>query len=141
MSHDGFTLLDLLSHDERHNHANGENNRDGTATTSASTAGPKERATPAIQALRGRLQRALLATLLLAQGTPMLCAGDELGHRQGGNNNPYCQDNELTWIDWSEADDDLIEFTGRLIALRRRLLPLANRWTTGKAGPARPHRC
>ena len=79
------------------------------------------------------LQRALLATMLLAQGTPMLAAGDELGHTQGGNNNPYCQDNETTWIDWARADAPLIDFTAHVLALRRRLLPLGERWYTGLA--------
>jgi glycogen operon protein len=81
--------------------------------------------------VRGRLQRALLATTLLALGTPMLAAGDELGHTQGGNNNPYCQDNPTTWIDWSSADADLVAFTARVLALRRQALPLGNRWYDG----------
>ena len=82
-------------------------------------------------ARRARLKRALLATVLLAQGTPMLAAGDELGHTQGGNNNPYCQDNPITWIDWARADESLIDFTAHVLALRRQLLPLAGRWYTG----------
>jgi glycogen operon protein len=69
--------------------------------------------------------------MLFAQGTPMIAAGDELGHSQGGNNNPYCQDNATSWIDWSLADDDLVEFTARLIALRRRWLPLGSTWLDG----------
>ncbi len=81
--------------------------------------------------LRARLKRALLATLLLAQGTPMLAAGDELGHTQHGNNNAYCQDNATSWIDWAQADEALIDYTAHLLALRRRLLPLAPRWYTG----------
>jgi glycogen operon protein len=80
---------------------------------------------------RRRLQRCLLATVLLSQGTPMLAAGDELGHTQRGNNNPYCQDNEITWIDWPNADQPLIEYTAHLLALRKRLLPLGLRWYTG----------
>ncbi|MFZ2651905.1 MAG: glycogen debranching enzyme GlgX, partial [Burkholderiaceae bacterium] len=86
---------------------------------------------PRVQQLRGRLQRALLATELLAQGTPMLAAGDEFGHTQGGNNNPYCQDNATTWIAWDKLDADLLAFTERVLALRRQALPLANRWYDG----------
>jgi len=85
------------------------------------------------------LQRALLATTLLAQGTPMLCAGDELGHSQGGNNNPYCQDNATTWINWTLADPALIAFTARVLRLRHALLPLGHQWYSGlptARGPA-----
>ena len=137
VSHDGFTLRDLLSYAERHNLANGEDNRDGTGNNlsfNAGVEGPSDDA--GVNALRGRLQRALLATTLLAQGTPMLCAGDELGHTQGGNNNPYCQDSEITWIDWSAADVDLIAFTSRVCSLRRAAQPFANHWYSGKAGTA-----
>ena len=132
VSHDGFTLLDLLSYNQRHNLANGENNRDGHGHNLSFNCGV-EGATDDFEtnALRGRLQRALLATTLLAQGTPMLCAGDELGHTQQGNNNPYCQDNATTWIDWDHADDDLIAFTTHVISLRKRLLPLSNHWYSG----------
>ena len=132
VSHDGFTLHDLVSHDLRHNHANGEDNRDGhghNLSWNCGWEGPTS--DPAVLQLRARLKRALLATVLLAQGTPMLAAGDELGHTQGGNNNPYCQDNAITWINWAEADQTLIEFTAHLLALRRRLMPLADRWYTG----------
>ena len=83
-------------------------------------------------ARRARLKRALLATLLLAQGTPMLAAGDEIGHSQRGNNNPYCQDNEITWLDWDAADQDLTDFVARLIGLRKRLLPLGPTWYNGR---------
>jgi glycogen operon protein len=134
VSHDGFTLADLVSFAERHNHANGEHNSDGTThnlSANFGVEGPTDDA--AINAVRGRVRRALLATVLLAQGTPMLAAGDELGHTQHGNNNPYCQDNETTWIDWARADETLIEFTGRLAALRRSLLPFALRWYDGAA--------
>ena len=129
VSHDGFTLRDLVSYDLRHNQANGEDNRDGHQHNLSWNCGV-EGATddPAVLALRARLQRALLATLLLSQGTPMLAAGDELGHSQGGNNNPYCQDNATTWIDWSRADELLIDFCARLIALRHRVLPLGEHW-------------
>ncbi|MEO5732884.1 MAG: glycogen debranching protein GlgX [Rubrivivax sp.] len=134
VSHDGFTLADLVSHDHRHNEANGEHNRDGTASNlswNCGVEGPTDDA--AIVELRGRLQRALLATVMLSQGTPMLAAGDELGHKQRGNNNPYCQDNDTTWIDWSAADPDLLEFTVRLLRLRSRQLPRGPRWFTGVA--------
>ncbi|WP_029523883.1 glycogen debranching protein GlgX [Polaromonas glacialis] len=132
VSHDGFTLLDLVSHNERHNEANGEDNRDGhgnNLSNNCGAEGPTDDEN--INELRGRMQRALLATTLLAQGTPMLCAGDELGHSQQGNNNPYCQDNEITWIDWAQADDDLIDFTAWVLSLRRQLLPFGNHWYSG----------
>jgi glycogen debranching enzyme len=132
VSHDGFTLHDLVSYDLRHNHANGEDNRDGhghNLSWNCGTEGPTT--DPEVLTRRARLKRALLATVLLAQGTPMLAAGDELGHTQGGNNNPYNQDNETTWINWAQADDTLIEYTANLVALRKRLLPLAPRWYTG----------
>ncbi len=142
MSHDGFTLLDLLSHNERHNHANGEHNRDGhrrNLSFNCGVEGPTD--DPAVQALRGRLQRALLASTLLAQGTPMLAAGDELGHRQRGNNNPYCQDNELTWIDWLAADADLIEFTARLIGAASAPAAVCQPLVQRQARSARSDRC
>jgi glycogen operon protein len=135
VSHDGYTLADLVSYDLRHNEANGENNRDGhghNLSWNCGWEGPTQ--DPEVLGRRARLQRALLATVLLAQGTPMLAAGDELGHSQGGNNNPYCQDNPITWIDWSRADQSLIAYTAHLLALRRRLLPLAGRWYTGLQG-------
>ena len=132
VSHDGFTLLDLLSHDVRHNEANLEGNRDGHAHNLSWNCGWEGPTTdPGVQRLRARLQRALLATVLLSQGTPMLAAGDELGHTQRGNNNPYCQDNDTTWIDWSAADGALVAFTAHVIGVRRRLLPMAPRWYTG----------
>jgi len=129
VSHDGFTLRDLVSYDLRHNQANGEDNRDGhghNLSWNCGFEGPTD--DPDVLARRARLQRALLATLLLSQGTPMLAAGDELGHSQGGNNNPYCQDNPTTWIDWPTADEALTDFCARLIALRRQLQPLADVW-------------
>jgi glycogen operon protein len=132
ISHDGFTLRDLVSYQRKHNDANGEHNRDGTSNNlsfNAGVEGPSD--DPGVQRTRARLARAVLATTLLAQGTPMLSAGDELGHTQGGNNNPYCQDSPTTWIDWSQADDDLIAFTSRVIALRRSAQPFANRWYDG----------
>jgi len=129
-AHDGFTLRDLVSYRHKHNEANGEANNDGhhaNYSVNCGIEGPMPDA--AINAERGRLARALLATLLVAQGTPMLAAGDELGHSQQGNNNAYCQDNALAWIDWSRADADLIAFVARLTALRRELPALRQaRW-------------
>ena len=121
--HDGFTLPDLVSYDEKHNAANGEDNRDGAdhnISWNCGYEGPTDDA--AINGLRRRQQRNFLATLLLSQGTPMLLAGDELGRTQQGNNNSYCQDNELSWLDWAagEAAHELREFVQRLIALRKR---------------------
>jgi len=134
-AHDGFTLRDLLSFEHKHNHANGEHNRDGHGHNLGWNCG-QEGATqdPRIQAVRQALARALLGSLLLAQGTPMLLAGDELGHSQQGNNNAYCQDNTLTWLDWDTADADLQATVARLIRLRREYLGarLAHWWE----GPA-----
>jgi glycogen operon protein len=134
VSHDGFTLRDLLSYDLRHNLANGENNRDGSAhnlSWNCGVEGPTD--DPQVQALRKRLQRALLATTLLAQGTPMLASGSEAGHSQRGNNNAYCQDNALSWIDWAAGDGELVEFSARLIELRRRWMPFGADWFEGQA--------
>jgi len=134
VSHDGFTLRDLVSYNQRHNEANGENNRDGhndNLSFNCGMEGPSD--DPMVTTLRDRLQRVLLANTLLAQGTPMLCAGDELGHSQGGNNNPYCQDNATTWIDWSAPDNDLLAFTQHLLTLRHQLQPFANKWYSGVA--------
>jgi glycogen debranching enzyme len=133
-AHDGFTLRDLVSYNIKHNDANGENNRDGHGHNLSWNCGEEgDSHNPQVLSRRAALQRALLATLMLSQGTPMLCAGDELGHSQGGNNNPYCQDNATTWIDWSMADENLIAFTVLLIQLRRGWLPMANRWLLGEA--------
>ena len=134
ISHDGFTLRDLLSYNQRNNLANGEDNRDGQGNNlnfNCGAEGPSE--APTVNRMRARLQRALLTTLMFAQGTPMLCAGDEIGHTQGGNNNPYCQDNKLTWIDWENIDTDLLAFTQYLISLRQQLRPFANQWYRGVA--------
>ncbi len=122
-AHDGFTLHDLVSYNDKHNEANGEDNRDGAqSTTCPGTAASKGRPTiPKVRALRARQKRNLLATLFLSQGVPMLLAGDEMGRTQHGNNNAYCQDNEISWIDW-ELDAEgrsLLAFTQRVIALRR----------------------
>ncbi|MDB5814530.1 MAG: isoamylase [Rhodocyclales bacterium] len=140
VSHDGFTLRDVVSYNERHNQANGENNRDGHGNNMSNNCGVEGPSNdPAVIALRGKFQRALLATTLLAQGTPMLAAGDELGHTQDGNNNPYCQDNAITWIDWSRADDDLIDFCAWLLSLRRQALPFDNHWYSGLTDPLGLH--
>jgi glycogen operon protein len=118
--HDGFTLHDLVSYNDKHNEANGESNNDGenhNRSWNHGAEGPT--GDPAINALRARQQRNFLTTLLLSQGVPMLLAGDEIGRTQRGNNNAYCQDNELSWIDWENADLDLLYFTVSLLAFRR----------------------
>ncbi|MGH8737131.1 MAG: glycogen debranching protein GlgX [Burkholderiales bacterium] len=121
-AHDGFTLADLVSYNDKHNEANGEDNRDGhnnNISWNCGVEGPSD--DPVILGLRARQRRNFLATLLLSQGAPMLLAGDELGRSQQGNNNAYCQDNELNWLDWtpSKEKDDFIGFIARLTALRR----------------------
>ena len=119
--HDGFTLDDLVSYNQKHNEANGEDNRDGTDDNRSWNCGVEGPTTdPQVLALRARQKRALLLTLLLSTGVPLLCGGDELGRTQQGNNNAYCQDNEITWFDWSTMDSELLQFTRDLIALRRR---------------------
>ncbi|TNE61182.1 MAG: glycogen debranching enzyme GlgX [Alphaproteobacteria bacterium] len=119
-SHDGFTLHDMVSYAHKHNDANGEGNRDGHGENLSDNMGHEgPTAAAAILAARTRRKRALLATLMFSQGTPMLLAGDEMGNSQGGNNNAYCQDNETTWLDWAQADEGLTGFTAGLIAFRR----------------------
>jgi isoamylase len=119
-AHDGFTLRDLVSYNQKHNEANGEGNKDGTDDNRSWNHGIEgPTGDPEINALRARQQRNFLATLLLSQGAPMLLGGDELGRTQRGNNNAWCQDNELSWFRWNEADPELLDFTRRLIALRR----------------------
>ncbi|SEQ13431.1 glycogen operon protein [Solimonas aquatica] len=123
-AHDGFTLRDLTSYNVKHNLANGEDNRDGNDRNDSYNWGIEgETGNEAVLAQRARIQRAMLATLLFSQGTPMLLAGDEFGHTQQGNNNAYCQDNELSWLDWSLPDSppgaELLEFSRRLLELRR----------------------
>jgi glycogen operon protein len=118
-AHDGFTLRDLVSYNEKHNEANGEDNNDGESNNQSwncGVEGPTD--DPEINALRARQQRNFITTTLLSQGVPMLCHGDELGRTQGGNNNGYCQDNEITWINWDEVDTDLLAFTQSVSALR-----------------------
>jgi isoamylase len=121
-AHDGFTLADLVSYNEKHNEANLEGNRDGTddnRSWNCGIEGPTD--DPAVNELRERQQRNFLTTLLLSQGVPMVLGGDELSRSQGGNNNAWCQDNEISWYDWelSEGGERLLEFARRLIAFRR----------------------
>jgi len=118
--HDGFTLRDLVSYDTKHNQANGESNRDGTNDNRSWNCGAEgPTPDPEVLALRARQSRAMLTTLLLSFGVPMLLGGDELGRTQGGNNNAYCQDNEISWFDWSAVDPGLLSFTAALVAFRR----------------------
>nr|WP_238442250.1 glycogen debranching protein GlgX [Streptomyces pratensis] len=124
-AHDGFTLRDLVSYEHKHNEANGEGNRDGTNDNRAWNGGAEgETDDPGINALRRQQLRNLLTTLLLSTGVPMLVAGDEMGRTQGGNNNAYCQDNEVSWLDWSLLEEpgwrELTELTSRVLALRHR---------------------
>ena len=134
-AHDGYTLADLVSYDHKHNLANKEHNRDGhnqNHSWNCGVEGPSD--DPHVRLLRLRVRKAMLATLLLAQGTPMLLAGDELGHSQHGNNNAYCQDNETTWLDWQDTDADLTDFVAQLLSMRRQIPALAqNRWWRGQA--------
>ena len=119
-AHDGFTLRDLVSYNDKHNDANGEGNRDGTddnRSWNCGAEGPTDDIE--INELRSRQQRNFLATLLLSQGVPMVLGGDELGRTQRGTNNAYCQDNDISWYDWGDVDTDLHEFARSLIALRR----------------------
>ncbi len=136
-SHDGFTLADLVAYKHKHNEANTEENRDGENQNHSVNFGA-EGATddPAIQSRRQQQQKNLLATLLLSQGVPMLLAGDEFGRTQRGSNNAYCQDNEISWVDWSllETNRELFEFTKQLIALRKKHPTLRrNKFFTGKS--------
>ena len=119
-AHDGFTMHDLVSYNDKHNEANGEENRDGEShnrSWNCGVEGPTD--DPEINKLRDRQKRNFLATLFLAQGIPMLLGGDEFGRSQKGNNNGYCQDNEISWFAWESADKELLEFTRRLIRLRK----------------------
>jgi isoamylase len=137
-AHDGFTLADLVSFDGKHNDANGEDNRDGTddnRSWNGGAEGPTDDAD--IVSLRARQRRNLLATLLLSAGVPMILGGDELGRTQGGNNNAYCQDGPLTWIDWGAAagERELTDFVARLCRLRREH-PVFRRRQFFRGGPA-----
>jgi glycogen debranching enzyme GlgX len=157
-AHDGFTLRDAVSYRHKHNELNGEGNRDGHDFNHSTNCGVEgeidavvhsedaehsaaeridEAVAERVRETRRRLQRALLATLFLAQGVPMLQAGDEIGRTQSGNNNAYCQDNALTWLDWPQADTGLIEFVGGLIGLRQHFAQLRRRhWLTGEPDPS-----
>ncbi len=120
-AHDGFTLRDLVTYEQKRNEANGEDSRDGedhNRSWNCGVEGPTD--DPQVNELRARQQRNFLATLLLSQGVPMLLGGDEIGRTQQGNNNAYCQDNELSWYDWEDLDESLFDFTRRLIKLRKR---------------------
>jgi glycogen operon protein len=134
-AHDGFTLRDLVSYNHKHNEANGEDNRDGenhNRSWNCGVEGPTD--DPGILALRARKVRNFLATLLLSQGVPMICGGDEIGRTQQGNNNAYCQDNELSWYDWEQADQKLLHFTARMIELRQQHPVFCRRrWFQGRA--------
>ena len=138
-AHVGFTLNDVVSYNDKHNDANGEDNRDGTdnnVSWNGGVEGPTD--DPAINAVRARQIRNMLATLLLSQGTPMLLAGDEFGRTQGGNNNPYNQDNETSWLDWNigVCGEQLIRFVQELTALRHRYPILRRgRYLTGALDP------
>jgi glycogen operon protein len=128
--HDGFTLQDLVSYNDKHNEANGEGNRDGYNDNNSWNCGVEgSTRDPGILALRERQKRNLLATLLLSQGVPMLAAGDELGHSAQGNNNCYSQDNELSWLNWdlNPQQEKFLEFTRQLIAIRKSQPALSRR--------------
>jgi glycogen operon protein len=135
--HDGFTLQDLFSYNEKHNEANGEGNRDGSNenhSTNCGHEGPTD--DPKITALRRQLRRNQLACLLQAQGLPLILAGDEVGNSQSGNNNAYCQDNETGWVSWEglhREGDDLTDFIGHMAEIRRRFPQLrSHRWLDGR---------
>jgi glycogen operon protein len=135
--HDGFTLTDLFSYNQKHNLANGENNRDGSSDNLSNNCGIEGPTNDlAVRALRRQLRKNQLACLLLAQGVPLILAGDEVGNSQRGNNNAYCQDNEVGWVNWDgldDEDDDLIDFIGQLSELRRRFPQLrSRRWLDGR---------
>lgn len=133
-AHDGFTLHDLVSYNDKHNEANGENSQDGENHNRSWNCGEEgDTSNEEIIALRAQQKRNFLTTLFFSQGVPMLVAGDELGRTQHGNNNAYCQDNELSWIDWQEADEELLTFTKKLIHFCKRH-PVFNRrrWFKGQ---------
>ncbi|WP_344606771.1 glycogen debranching protein GlgX [Sporichthya brevicatena] len=118
-AHDGFTLRDLVSYNDKHNHANGEDNRDGESHNRSWNCGVEgETDDPTVLELRARQQRNFIATLMLSQGVPMLLHGDEIGRTQRGNNNTYCQDNETAWVDWASIDTELLAFTRDVAQLR-----------------------
>ena len=128
-AHDGFTIADLVSYAEKHNEANGEDNNDGESdnrSANGGVEGPTD--DPAVNEFRARQQRNLLASVLLSAGIPMILGGDELGRTQQGNNNAYCQDDDISWFDWDNADTELTTFTSQLIALRRENPALRPTW-------------
>lgn len=133
-AHDGFSLADLVSYNEKHNEANGENNQDGAddnRSCNYGIEGPTD--DKEILSIRQRQKKNLLATLFLSQGVPMLLGGDELGRSKNGNNNTYCQDNELTWHNWKDADNDILEFTKKIIHFRKKHPAFSRRrWFQGK---------
>jgi glycogen operon protein len=140
-AHDGFTLRDLVSYDHKHNEANGENSADGHSNNLSCNYGVEgDTGDPAILALRQRQQRNMLATLMLSQGVPMILGGDEFNRTQNGNNNAYCQDNDLSWFDWrhDESAHQLNVFVSRLTRIRREF-PLLRRRRYFKGLPATPH--
>jgi isoamylase len=134
-AHDGFTLRDLVSYNDKHNEANGENNNDGATDNgswNSGAEGPSD--DPEVSALRSRRQRNFLTTLILSVGVPMICGGDEIGRTQGGNNNAYCQDNGISWYDWEHMDDGLFAFVARLVKFRRdHAVFQRRRWFVGRA--------
>jgi isoamylase len=133
-AHDGFTLRDLVSYNEKHNEANGEDNNDGEShnrSWNCGAEGPTDDA--AVNALRSQMQRNHLTTLLLSQGIPMILGGDEIGRTQQGNNNAYCQDNEISWFDWERADQELYDYTRRVIeVLHAHPVFQRRRWFKGR---------
>src|SRR5690606_14935531 len=139
--HDGFTLADLVSYDRKHNGANGEDNRDGSDHNYSWNCGAEgDTDDPAILALRRRQARNAFALLLLSQGVPMLLAGDEVLRTQRGNNNAWCQDNEISWFDWrlTETNSDMLRFVREMIALRKRHPGLSRaKFLTGQIDPVR----
>jgi glycogen operon protein len=135
--HDGFTLADLVSYAAKHNQANGEHNRDGSDDNNSTNCGHEgQTGDPKIRALRRQLRRNQLACLMLAQGVPLMLAGDEVGNSQRGNNNAYCQDNDIGWVDWSNLgkdDEDMSGFVARLTTIRRRFPQIrTRRWVVGR---------
>ncbi len=134
-AHDGFTLSDLVSYNDKHNEPNGEENKDGESynrSWNCGHEGPSD--DPAVNLLRARQKRNFLVTLFLSQGVPMIRAGDEIGQTQCGNNNAYCHDNEISWLDWENADRELLEFVRRLIRFRKRHPVFRRRrWFRGRA--------
>lgn len=134
-AHDGFTLRDLVSYNQKHNEANKENNQDGEDHNRSWNCGVEgETDDPEVLKLRRKQVRNFLTTLLLSQGVPMISLGDEVGRTQGGNNNAYCQDNEISWLDWKNADMELFEFTKKLIRLRKEHPVFSqSRWLRGES--------